>query len=395
MSISVFEYGATPLQVNGASTHIQLVAGVAASTTEQFIDDSGVPIPPEAGYPRVTIYDGAAIVAQVLAYERIPNSGVWQADFTIPLDIEMSTSEKLLDLQWELRGINHEREKSKIIISVIGQHEESDTYDVIQMTPINGVQIVVPYVLSDSDIARLTLYSENTPVTTAAKNTITRRGASTVIDFGLQLQIADTKLVPYHVVIDLTVGSAPRQFFTQLYTTNPSILGALQSLDLSINKACQMEAIPGLRFRELDLLQGLMRGLDHFNSIGPSLTAFNGVNMCGPIREGWIICSTIKILRAHAMAEGWFNFDFSGANVSLNVDRTAAISDALSYYEGLTDTLLRPLKMQLARKGVISGDGAQGRNLAAFSQMGFTGFSNNPVSRTRLGAAGSYNQGRW
>jgi len=158
----------------------------------------------------------------------------------------------------------------------------------------------------------------------------------------------------------------------------------MQTLGTSINKANQVETIKGLQFRDIDLLNGLARGLDYFNNIPPSLTSFNGQNMKGGIREGWLTCSSIRVLRAQLQAEGWFNFDFSGSNVSLTLDRTAAVEAACTYYESLLDSMVRPLKLLLAKKGVISGDGSYGDKLAFMSQMGAVGISNNPISRSRI-----------
>jgi hypothetical protein len=161
----------------------------------------------------------------------------------------------------------------------------------------------------------------------------------------------------------------------------------MQALEMAINKANQIETIKGLQYREVDLLQGLTRGLDYFNNVPPSLTSFTGECMTGGIREAWLVCSSIRSLRAQLQAEGLFNFDFSGQNISLNVDRTQAIDTACSHYESLIDTMVRPMKLLLAKKGIIAGDGSLGDKLANISQMGVTRISNTTITRSRLGSA--------
>ena len=386
MSIQVWEYGSTPGLANQAGTFVQIVAGTPVTTSEEFLGDFGLPVIPVAGYPKVSVYDGLELVTQGMAYAKTPNSGLWFCDLTIPPDFDFENNqEKVLLVQWECKDSEGSKTKNSLHISVIPQSAvtEDSTLDILQLAPINGVTIKVPYIVTQTDQASISVYSENTLLNVFQKLGAQIQGSSTVLNFPVNM--TDARLQPYNLITDMTVNGAKRQVFSQMYLINPSMLSAMQSLDLAINKANQLEAIPGLRFREIDLMQGLIRGLDHFNSIGPSLSSFNGVNMQGPIREAWLICTSIRVLRAQLQAEGWFNFDFSGQNVSLNVDRSQALSDALSFYEGQVETTIKPLKMLMAKKGVIQGDGSQGAVLASMSQMGHTTLSNNSITRSRYG----------
>jgi hypothetical protein len=386
MSIQVWEYGSNPSLANQAGTFVQIVAGTPVTTSEEFIGDFGLPLVPLAGFPKVSIFDNLELVTQGMAYAKTPNSGLWFCDLTIPPDFDFGGSqERVLTVQWEFQDSTGSKTKNSLHISVIPQSAttEDSTIDVIQLVPAPQINLKVPYIVTQTDTAKCSVYSENTCLNVFPKSMAQIQGSSTVLTFPVNM--TDARLQPYNLITELTLNGATRQVFSQLYLLNPSMLSAMQSLDLAINKANQLEAIPGLRFREIDLMQGLIRGLDHFNSIGPSLTSFNGVNMQGPIREAWLICTSIRVLRAQLQAEGWFNFDFSGQNVSLNIDRSQAISDALSFYEGQVDTTIKPLKMLLAKKGVIQGDGSQGAVLASISQMGMTVLSNNSITRSRYG----------
>jgi hypothetical protein len=387
MAITVWEYGSSPAIGGQAGTHVQIVAGTPITTAEEFKDDLGVPLIALAGYPQVVVKEGSSVITSGIAYTKQPNSGEWVCDLTIPSDFDFGgESEKILSVTWLFKDINNNQYKNSLLISVMPLDivNTDQTSEIIKLVPFNSVSIVVPYIISSTDIAQLSMYDGNMlKSANISAVTRTKSGQSTILEFPLNIPMNGARLNPYNLIINVVVSGAVRQMFTQLYPINPSMLSAMQSLDTAINKANQLETIPGLRFRELDLMQGLLRGLDYFNSIGVTPSSFNGEDMQGPIREAWLICASIRVLRAQLQAEGWFNFDFTGQNVSLNVDRTQALSDALSFYEGQIDSTVKPLKFQLARKGVISGSGAQGANLNTYSQMGLTTLSNNPVTRGR------------
>lgn len=387
--IAVWEYGTDPTLENVAGTHVQIFAGTSITTAEDFLDEEELYLAPYPGYPKVSIKEGSSLITSGISYAKVPNSGHWLCDLTIPEGFDFEGKvEKILNLIWEFKSSTGEVQKNTLLISVTPRElitEEDGTTEVIVMAPYNGIKIKVPYLLDESaDYVSATMYEGNTALGRYNSVSVTRQGTSSIVEFGISGN--QGRLTPYNLILDICLDTRiNHKLFTNLYVTNPSILSAMQALDMSINKANQVEAIPGLRYRDIDLLQGLKRGLDHFNSIAPSLTSFTGENMQGPIREGWLICASIRVLRAQLGAEGWFNFDFSGQNVSLNVDRTAGLESAVNSYESLIDSLVKPLKFQLARKGVISGDGSVGDNLAFASQMGVTTLSNNAITRSKLG----------
>jgi hypothetical protein len=397
MSIKIWEYGVSAEQVSSNTTNIQIVEGNPFTTSAEFLSDTGAPLEPLSGFPIVKVMeDGNELITSSVGYIKTQqNNGQWFADLTIPTGIDFSESgEKVLTLTWIFKTAE-ESQKETLNFTILPRNEEvSDDYkELVLLGPVGQINISVPYIINlvAGDSVDFTLYDENTALLSSVASGATINGAKTtlVLDVSGSERQFTSRLRPYNLVLTIRFsnGIAARQIFSQVYQINPSLLSAMQSLEMSINKANQIETIKGLQFREADLLQGLTRGLDYFNNVPPSLTSFNGICMTGTIREGWLVCSSIRVLRAQLQAEGWFNFDFSGQNISVSVDRTQAVDTACGHYESLIDTLVRPLKMLLAKKGIISGDGSLGDRLASMSQMGVTRLSNTTITRSRMGSA--------
>jgi len=397
--IKIWEYGSDPELLGQNTTGTQIVEGNPASCSTFFLSDNGIPLEPISGYPIVQILEQGELITQSIAYTKTQqnNLGEWFADFTIPEGMDFSSgSEKILTLQWIFKTTDA-TEKSSVQITVLPRSETNqESYkELITLGPTDTLNLTVPYILNvlAGDVIEYTLYDENTPIFSSQVVATQINGPNTILTMDVSgIQSFMPRLRPYNLILTLRFNTATRQLFSQVYQINPSILSAMQALEISINKANQIETIKGLQYREIDLLQALSRGLDYFNDVPPSLTSFTGVCMTGSIREGWLICSSIRALRAQLQSEGMFQFDFSGQNISVNVDRQAAVESACSHYESLIDSLVRPLKLLLSKKGIIAGDGSVGDRLAAMSSMGITRLSNTTITRSKLGGT-LYNRG--
>jgi hypothetical protein len=391
MAIRIWEYGSSPEAVNQSTTNVQIVVGNPISCSEQFLStETGVPLEPLSGYPIVQVLEGVDLITSTIGYRNnnaLP--GEWTADLTIPPTIEFNSGkEKILTLSWIFKSLEG-TEKSNQYITVVPKDDvySEDYKEIVLLGPVQDLKVTVPYIINvlAGDIAEYTLYDENSPISSGKAADSAINGPHSVLSFTVISPLFVPRLRPYNLVITLRFNTAVRQLFSNVYQINPTILSAMQALELSINKANQIETIRGLQFREVDLLQGLTRGLDYFNNVPPTLTSFTGVCMTGGIREGWLVCASIRSLRAQLQSEGMFQFDFSGQNISLNVDRQQAIESACGHYESLVDTMVRPLKIILGKKGVVNGDGSLGDKLALMSSMGLTRLSNNAITRSKLG----------
>jgi len=396
MTIGIWDYGSSPELADNNVTNIQIVEGNAVTTSEQFLDATGAPLLPNSGYPIATITDGQSLITQGLAYYKTQQpDGTWFSDLTIPEGFDFNGQpQKVLTLTW-ICITPTTTLQSSLLITVLPKDSATELLDDKEITvlgPVNSINAVIPYIvnLNAGDSVNYAIYDGNQQLVSAVAPTATQQGPVSIVTLPVTtVRGLMSRLRPFNLILTITLanGSFTRQVFTTLRIINPSILSAMQSLEMAINKANQVETIKGLQYRESDLLEALTRGLDYFNNVPPSLTSFTGIDMRGSLREGWLVCSSTRALRAQLQAEGLFNFDFSGQNVSLNVDRTAAVEAACTYYEGLIESEIRPLKMLLGKKGIINGDGSMGDRLALVSQMGVTRISNTSITRSRLGNA--------
>ena len=72
----------------------------------------------------------------------------------------------------------------------------------------------------------------------------------------------------------------------------------------------------------------------------------------------WLVQAEIAALQAQYMLEGEKAFQFQGAAISLDVDRTAAIDGMISKLQAQLDNELKAFKQNLIIKGNTSGDGS-------------------------------------
>ena len=167
-------------------------------------------------------------------------------------------------------------------------------------------------------------------------------------------------LVPYNV--NWKFWSNPNQVFREsasLWIVNPSIIQAIEDVKSKINKARQtIYQTPDSQYPSTEVLKWLRRGMDAFNGAYGLFTSFTMTNAMGPVREMWLVQAEIAALQAQYMLEGEKAFQFQGAAISLDVDRTAAIDGMISKLQAQLDNELKAFKQNLIIKGNTSGDGS-------------------------------------
>jgi hypothetical protein len=124
--------------------------------------------------------------------------------------------------------------------------------------------------------------------------------------------------------------------------------------------------------------------MDAFNGAYGIFTNFTMTNALGPLREMWLLYAEKGALEAQALLEGEKMFDFQGAAISLNVDRTGMLDTAIGKIQQTLDAEVKPFKQNLLIKGITNGDGS-GDGTGDFSKakrgnMGSVGISIHPAS---------------
>jgi len=116
----------------------------------------------------------------------------------------------------------------------------------------------------------------------------------------------------------------------------------------------------------------LRRGADEFNGAYGQFSSFTMTNALGVVREYWLLCAEKYALQAQYLAEGMKAFNFQGAAISLDVDRTGFLETMIGNIQTQLDNELKLVKQNLIIKGNTTGDGSVGANAGAL-QIGAIG----------------------
>lgn len=358
---------------------LNVQSGSSLSIKETFLDDFLIPLVP-IQTPTVTLYDNSQDIVFV-AYatpDIIP--GTWAADISIPkLDNHDALEFVLIWVFETTLGVT--KSKESILIEPSVQERVSET---VALFGDASFTINVPVIVSPSMVVTCSLYEENTLLYSydSSNPFVSINTNLRTTNIVLPCSVATASMYPRTLLVQYTpIGALiPETYTFKAYVVTPSVLSTASLLENFINKSRISNVIPELRYAQSDLLTAMLGGLESFNSIGPVLTMFNGMNMQGGFQSSWIICSAIRLLNMQYMAEGSLAFDFSGQSVNLNIDRTQYIESALGRLDAMVENEVKPFKKLLGKAGITSGDGGTG-NKSLQGNFGITTLSRAPTTR--------------
>lgn len=166
-----------------------------------------------------------------------------------------------------------------------------------------------------------------------------------------------------------------------LYLINPSISSAITDVLAKVSKArTTLYGTTDYDYTPLDIMTWLRRGRDRFNAAYGIFTSFTMLNAKGPVREFWLMCAELAAMESQYIAEGEKAFNFQGANISLDVDRTGMLDSAIGRIQSQLDNELKPLKENLVRKGQTGGDGSADPSKLAPGAIGAVGITITPAT---------------
>jgi len=93
-----------------------------------------------------------------------------------------------------------------------------------------------------------------------------------------------------------------------------------------------------------------------------------------------LMYAEVLAIESQYMAEGEKAFNFSGAAISLDVDRTGYLDNAASKIQSRLDNEIKPFKQNLIIKGQTSGDGSADLSKLAQGALGSVGITITPAS---------------
>lgn len=204
----------------------------------------------------------------------------------------------------------------------------------------------------------------------------------------IETENLEVSLRPYSAVWKYWNSKHPNRVYSEradFWVVNPSLMNAVDDVKAKINKArTTLYGSPDLLFPYETIMTWLRRAGDAFNSYQGVFTNFTFTNALGGIREYWLLFAELFALESQYLAEGEKAFDFQGAAISLNVDRTQYLDSIASKIQSRLDNEFKPFKQNLIIKGNIGGDGSGyggSGNLAALSSpLGAVGILISPAS---------------
>lgn len=191
-------------------------------------------------------------------------------------------------------------------------------------------------------------------------------------------------LEPYTVVWNYGYTANPSETFSEsasLWVVTPSIMTAITDVKAKINKArTTLYGTPDLLFPSPVIMTWLRRARDAFNGSPGGFSSFTFINAKGAIREYWLMYAEMMAIESQYLAEGEKAFNFSGAAISLDVDRTSYLDAAASKIQSRLDNEIKPFKQNLIIKGATTGDGSIDPSRLQMGALGSVGITITPAS---------------
>jgi hypothetical protein len=228
------------------------------------------------------------------------------------------------------------------------------------------------------------LYKDNMVIGSSPVQQYERVSGGYYYSASLETNGLEASLEAYTVVWSYYNNVDPSSVYSEsanLWVTTPAILTAVSDIKSRINKArTTLYGTSDLIFPSEVVMVWCRRGMDKFNGYAGVFTSFTMTNAKGPVREYWLMCCEAIALTSQELAEAEKAFDFQGAAISLNVDRSAAYGALADKIYGQLDNELKPVKQNLIIKGNTGGDGSADPSKLRNGAIGAVGITITPAS---------------
>jgi len=167
-------------------------------------------------------------------------------------------------------------------------------------------------------------------------------------------------LTPYQVLWSFSNNTVQTyRESSSLWVVNDSIISAAEDVKSKINKArTTLFGTPDSQYSSIEVMKWLRRGADAFNGAYGQFTSLTMTNAQGPVREFWLLYAEKYALEAQYLLEGEKAFNFSGAAITLDVDKTQYLDNMIGKIQSTLDAEVKALKVNLIIRGNGSGDGS-------------------------------------
>lgn len=234
------------------------------------------------------------------------------------------------------------------------------------------------------DNVEVSLYQDNTLLGQTKISDFTRVASGYYYGGIFDTSVLTESLEPYSVIWNYGDTATPNSVFTEnanLWIATPQMLSAIGDVKAKINKArTTLYGSPDLLFPPETIMLWLRRARDNFNGGPGGFTNFTFTNAKGAVREYWLMYAEMLAIEAQYMAEGEKAFNFAGAAITLDVDRTSYLDAAASKIQSRLDSEMKPFKQNLIIKGATGGDGSIDPSRLQRGALGSVGITITPAS---------------
>lgn len=189
----------------------------------------------------------------------------------------------------------------------------------------------------------------------------------------------------YTVVWKYWQSANPAQIFrenAQLWIVNPAILQCIDDVKSEVSQArTTLYGTPDMLYSSTTIMVWLRRGRDAFNGAYGQFTSFTMTNPKGPIREYFLKYVSLAALAAGYLRESEEVFNFEGAAIKLEVDRTSYLQTAILRIQTILDNEVMLVKKNCIIKGASSGDGSVDPSRLSRGAIGAIGITISQVSQ--------------
>ncbi len=222
----------------------------------------------------------------------------------------------------------------------------------------------------------LEVWADNTKIATLTCGNAERVSSGYYVAGSVDTSSMGVTLRPYQVMWRYwNVPAMTMRESSTMWVVNPSLIQAVEDVKSKINKARQtLYGTADSQFPSSEIMKWLRRAGDAFNGAHGVFTNFSFTNAMGGVREYWLLYAEKFALESQYLLEGEKAFNFSGASISLDVDRTGFLDSMASKLQSTLDSEFKPFKQNLVIKGHTSGDGSgDGNGNFGGSQRGAMG----------------------
>lgn len=385
-----------PYTTQDPQSYVDLVdsieAGQSAIGTAVFSFPAGVD--PSGGYVNWEFLDASGVVYAtgnafdyVIQSDGFSNIVFAKALINVPSSVPASDVNSKYQLKYTLTAPEVAGQQNVFFsyenVTVIGlTTTPTGTQDQVEL---KGNKATLSIVIPDLyDTVVVQLFQDNVMLGQTPIHDFTRVGSGYYYAGVFDTSQLVESLEPYLVIWNYSNSTAPSVVYTEqasLWIATPTMLSAVNDVKAKINKArTTLYGTPDLLFPVETIMLWLRRARDAFNGAGGNFTTFTMTNAKGIIREYWLNYAELFAIESQYMAEGEKAFDFGGAAITLNVDRTGYLDNMAGKLRGQLDNDMKPLKQNLIIKGNTGGDGSTDPSKLRAGAMGSVGITITPAS---------------